>query len=141
MCPLAAEFAGDLEEGSLLCLVRAFNVYLRRTSSFVVRASSLFVSPRSSSHPISKNVVSYFLMEVISGAGAVRQDMAASLRAHSVRGVATCFFPAELVDLQGAGGCNLAIEFSVRVFLFLRHYFCFSRTAVSWSVCRSVQYC
>ena len=83
------ELAGDLEEGSLLCPVRAVNIYLRCTSSFVVRASSLFVSPRSPSHPISKNVVSYFLREVISEAGAVRQDVAAPLHAHSVRGVAT----------------------------------------------------
>ena len=82
------EFAGDLEEGSLLCPVRALNVYLRRTS-FVVRASSLFVSSRSPSRPISKNAVSYFLREVISEAGAVRQDVATPLRAHSVRGVAT----------------------------------------------------
>ena len=83
------EFAGDLEEGSLLCPVPALNIYLRRTSSVVVRASSLFVSPRSPSRPISKNAVSYFLREVISEAGAVRQDVAAPLRAHSVRGVAT----------------------------------------------------
>ena len=83
------EFAGDLEEGSLLCPMRALNIYLRRTSSVVVRASSLFVSPRSSSRPISKNAVSYYLREVISEAGAVRQDVAAPLRAHSVRGIAT----------------------------------------------------
>ena len=83
------EFAGDLDEGFLLCPVRALNICMRRTSSFVVRASSLFVSPRSPSRPISKNAVSYFLREVISEAGAVRQDVAAPLRAHSVRGVAT----------------------------------------------------
>ena len=83
------EFAGDLEEGCLLCPVRALNIYLRRTSSVVVRASSLFVSPRSPSRPISKNAVSCFLREVISEAGAVRQDVAAPLRAHSVRGVTT----------------------------------------------------
>ena len=71
------EFAGDLEEGFLLCPVRAVNIYLRRTSSFVVRASSLYVSPCSPSRPISKNAVSYFLREVISEAGAVRQDVAA----------------------------------------------------------------
>ena len=69
-------FAGDLEEGSLLCPVWALNIYLWRTSSVVVRASSLFVSPRSLSRPISKNAVSYFLREVISEAGAVRQDVA-----------------------------------------------------------------
>ena len=83
------EFAGALEEGSLRCPVRALNIYLRRTSSGVVRASSLFVSPRSPSHPISKNAISYFLREVISEAGAVIQDVAAPLPAHSVRGVAT----------------------------------------------------
>ena len=83
------EFAGDLEEGSLLCPVRALNVYLRPTRSVVVRASSLFVSPRSPSRPISKNAVSYFLREVISEAGAIRADVAAPLHAHSVRGVAT----------------------------------------------------
>ena len=83
------EFTGDLEEGSLLCPVRALNINLRRTSSVVVRASSLSVSPRSPSRPISKNVVSYFLRDVMSEAGAVRADVAAPLRAHSVRGVAT----------------------------------------------------
>ena len=93
------EFAGDLEDGSLLCPVLALNIYLWRTSSVVVRASYLFVSPRSPSRPISKNAVLYFLREVISEAGALRQDVAAPLRAHIVRGVATCFFPAELVDL------------------------------------------
>ena len=39
------EFAGDLKEGSLLCAVRALNLYLRRTQSFVVRACTFFVSP------------------------------------------------------------------------------------------------
>ena len=78
------EFAGDLEEGSLFCPVRALNIYLRRTSSVVVRTSSLFVSPRSPSRPISKNAVSYFLREVISEAGAVRQDVAAPLCAHRI---------------------------------------------------------
>ena len=69
--------------------MRALNIYLRRTISVVVRAFSLFVSPGSPSRPISKNAVSYFLREVISEAGAVRADMAAPLRAHNVRGVAT----------------------------------------------------
>ena len=50
------------------------------------------MSPRSPSRPISKNAVSYFLREVISEAGAVRQDVAAPLRDHSVRGVATFVF-------------------------------------------------
>ena len=83
------EFTGDLEEGSLLCLVRALILYLWRTQSFVVRAHTLFVSPRSPSRPILRNAVLYFLREVISEAGAVRADMASPLRAHSVRGVST----------------------------------------------------
>ena len=78
------EFAGDLEEGSLLCPVRALNVYLWLTRSVVVRASSLFMSPRSPSRPISKNAVSYFLREIISEAGAIRPDVAAPLHAHNV---------------------------------------------------------
>ena len=61
---------------------------LAASCSVVVRASSLFVSPRFPSRPFSKNEVSYFLREVISEAGAVRADVAAPLRALSVRGVA-----------------------------------------------------
>ena len=83
------EFAGDLEEGSLLCPVHYLHVYLERTKSGVSRASSLFVSPRSPSRQISKNAVSFFLREVISGAGAVCGDVVTPLRAHSIHGVAT----------------------------------------------------
>ena len=83
------EFAGDLEEGSLLCPVRVLNLYLQPTQSVVVRVHSSFVSPRSPSRPISRNAVSFFLREVISEAGAVRDDAAPPLRAHSVRGVST----------------------------------------------------
>ena len=82
-------FAGDLEEGSLLCHVRSPHAYLERTKSAGSRASSLFVSPRSPSRQISKNALSFFLREVISGAGAVREVEGSSLRAHSIRGVST----------------------------------------------------
>ena len=75
------EFAGDLEEGSLLCPVRSLRVYLEHTKSTVV--------PRASSRQISKNAVLFFLREVISGAGAARGDVVTPLRAHSIRGVAT----------------------------------------------------
>ena len=37
------DFAGDLEEGSLLCPLRTLQAYLERTKSMVVRASTLFV--------------------------------------------------------------------------------------------------
>ena len=52
-------------------------------------ASTLFVSPRSPSRAISKNAISYFLQEVISGDGAVRGDEGPPLRAHSIRRVST----------------------------------------------------
>ena len=53
------------------------------------RASSLFVSPRCPTRPLSKNALSFFLREAISDAGAVRDQEGRSLRAHSIRGVAT----------------------------------------------------
>ena len=46
LCYLA-EFARDLEEGSLLCPVQALRAYLDCTKSFPLRASTLFCSPRS----------------------------------------------------------------------------------------------
>ena len=55
----------------------------------VAHASSLFVLPHSPSRAISKNAISYFLREVILGAGAVKGDESPSLRAHSIRGVST----------------------------------------------------
>ena len=83
------DFAGDLEEGSLLCTVRALWIYLKRTKSAVARASSLFVSPRSPSCAMSKNAIFYFLKEVILSAGAVKGDECPPLRAHSIRGIST----------------------------------------------------
>ena len=99
------EFAGDLGEGSLLCPVRSLHAYLEHTKSAVSRASSLFASPRSPSHQISKNEVSFFLREVIPGAGAVREDVG-SLRAHSSRSVATStmfMMDGEVVNRGGGG--------------------------------------
>ena len=83
------EFAGDLEEGSLLCPVRFLRAYWSVRSQQMSRASLLFVSLRSPYRQISKNVLSFFLQEVILGAGAVREDVGTSLRAHSIRGVGT----------------------------------------------------
>ena len=51
----------------------------------------LLVSPRSP-RQISKNAVSFFLREIISGAGAVRGDVVTPLRAHSIRGAAITVF-------------------------------------------------
>ena len=57
--------------------------------SAVYCASSLFVSPRSPSHQISKNALSFFLRKMVSGAGAIREDVGSPLRAHGICGVAT----------------------------------------------------
>ena len=53
--------------------------------SAVSCAFSLFVSPCLPSRQISKYEVSFFLWEVISGAGAICEDVGTPLRAHSIR--------------------------------------------------------
>ena len=83
------EFVGDMPEELLLCPVRALDIYLDRTKELSPRPHSLFVSPRNRSRPISKNAISFFLRETISGAGALRPDGGRDLRAHSIRGVST----------------------------------------------------
>ena len=85
------DFVADLDEELLLCPVRSLREYLKRTSSFVDRPRCLFVSPRSPSHAISKNGISYLLREVIFESGACKEDVAA-LRAHSICGIATSAF-------------------------------------------------
>ena len=83
------DFAGDLEEGCALCPVRALRVYLERTKGVVSRGAGLFVSPSCPTRSISKNAISFFLREVISGAGAIRGAEGPPLRAHSIRGMAS----------------------------------------------------
>ena len=51
------DFAGDLEESSLLCPWRALRAYLERTKSTFVRTSTLFVPPCSPSRALSKNAL------------------------------------------------------------------------------------
>ena len=82
-------FVGDLEEDRLLCPVRALQYYLRATKHVVNRPSSLFVSPSNQSRAISKNAISFFLRETISGTGALCEGEGQTLRAHSIRGVST----------------------------------------------------
>ena len=84
-----ADFAGDLEEDKLLCPVRALSLYLDATRDLSPRPANLFVSPRCRQKAISKNALSYFLRETISGAGALREGEGQSLRAHSIRGIST----------------------------------------------------
>ena len=84
-----SEFAGDFQEGSLLCPVRALRVYLDRTKMCRGMVPSLFLSPSFPKRAISKNAISFFLREVISDAGAVREVEGQSVKAHSIRGMAT----------------------------------------------------
>ena len=50
------DFAGDLEEGSSLCPVRAVLIYLDKTSLVGCLPRSLFISARSSFTPMFKNL-------------------------------------------------------------------------------------
>ena len=84
-----SEFVGDLKEELLLCPVRALDIYLKRTSPIPGRPRSLFVSPKRRSRALSKNAISYFLREVISGAGALVANEGPLPKAHSIRSVAT----------------------------------------------------
>ena len=84
-----SDFADGLEEVSHLCPVRALRIYLRKTKGLARRSSALFVSPRVPSRDISKNALSFFLRDVITGAGAADVVSESSVRAHSIRGVAT----------------------------------------------------
>ena len=59
-----SDFAHGLEEGSFLCPVRALRIYLRKTKGLARR------SRRVPSRAISKNALSFFLRDVIIGAGA-----------------------------------------------------------------------
>ena len=83
------DFVGDLEEETLLCPVRMIKFYLRQTKDLSPRSPNLFVSPRCRHRAITKNAISYFLRETISGAGALRASEGQALRAHSIRGVST----------------------------------------------------
>ena len=83
-----ADFAAGLDEDLLLCPVRCLRIYLQRTVPGVNRPRRLFVSPRNPTRAISKNAISYFLLEVIAEAGASSVANVVP-RAHSIRGVAT----------------------------------------------------
>ena len=110
------DFAHGLEEGSLLCPVRVLSFYRCMTKGLVRRSSALFVFASHSTRAISRNALSFFLLEVLSGAGAVSSSEGKSVRAHSIRGVSNFFFfffffSRELVGLQGAGFLDLEVQF------------------------------
>ena len=83
-----SDFAAGLDDDFLLCPVRALCIYLDRTRSLSPLRHRLFVSLRRPSHAMSKNVVSFFLREVIHAAGASRPEVG-SVRAHEIRSVST----------------------------------------------------
>ena len=83
-----SDFAAGLLDEMLLCPVRALSEYVARTSRFVDRPRRLFVSSRIPSRAMSKNGISYLLLEVIVHSGASSNDAAAP-KAHSIRGIAT----------------------------------------------------
>ena len=83
-----SDFAAGLDDDLLLCPVRALRVYLDRISSLSPLRHRLFVSTRRPSRPLSKNVVSFFLRDVISSAGASRPEVG-RLRAHDIHSVST----------------------------------------------------
>ena len=83
-----SDFAAGLDNELLLCPVRALRIYLDRTSSFSPLPRRLFLSPRRPSQALSKNAISFFLREVIHGAGTARLEVG-SVSVHSVRGVST----------------------------------------------------
>ena len=84
-----SEFAAGLEEGSLLCPVRAIQYYLERTGKVQNRPRNLFISPKKPQRPISKNAISFFLRETISESGALVEEGGQRPRAHSIRSVGT----------------------------------------------------
>ena len=62
------DFVGDLRDELLLCPIRALHHYLSHTGSIPSRPRSLFVSPCAPSHSLSKNALSFFILEVIAEA-------------------------------------------------------------------------
>ena len=78
-----SDFAAGLDEDLLLCPVRVLHIYLDRTHPLTPLCHRLFVSPRRPSRAMSKNVMSFFLREVITVAGV------GSVCAHEIRGVST----------------------------------------------------
>ena len=108
------DFVGDLPDKTL-CPVWALRLYLTRTASISPRPRSLFASPRSPYHSLSKNALSFFIHDVVSCAYSSSSSSAPSSftgpsfssssvpppsRAHSVRGVATSWAFARTASLS-----------------------------------------
>ena len=67
-------------------------IYLSRTNKLLPHPRTLFVSPKMTHRPLSKNALSFFLREVISqseDSSSSASGPSGRVRAHSIRGVAT----------------------------------------------------
>ena len=88
------DFVGrDMVERTL-CPVRALRHYRERTRRLELRPRNLFLSPRDTTRPLSRNGLSFFLREaIVSSHNTFDEADSVPLRvkAHSIRGVATSF--------------------------------------------------
>ena len=114
-----SDFAHYLEEGFLLHHVRTLRFYLKRTKGLSHSSSALFVSPRCLRRAISKNTISYFLREIISGTGAVRVSKLNpwGLQHQGYFGLSS--FYEKPVGFHGVWSCNMEIQLGV-LFLLLK---------------------
>ena len=81
-----ADFVGDLPE-RVLCPVRAFSYLRRAARSVEFTPSSLFVSPSDPKRTMSKNVMSFFLRQLITESRAV--SFLVPQGTHDIQGIAT----------------------------------------------------
>ena len=84
--PSLSDFAGDLPE-RVQCPVRAIKFLRKAARSASYIPSRLFVSPRNLERAMSKNVMSFYLRQLIVDSGAVSTSHPP--RAHDIRGIAT----------------------------------------------------
>ena len=89
-----SDFVCKDDEERLLCPVRALKFYFKRTRALELRPRNLFLSPRDTTRPLSKNGLSYLLRETIVRAHSSLEERhygPLKVKAHSIRAVATSF--------------------------------------------------
>ena len=107
------------EEEEHLSPVRAVKYYIDRTKDLSLHPCSLFVSPSNPTCSISKNALSFFLRETISGSQVVLGPRGTSSRprALSVGFGHVCVVLKELVDSECFRYSLLGIKFSICIIL------------------------
>ena len=98
------DFAWALEDGSLLCPMRALRAYLDQPQSAVARSLTLFVLPLSPHRAISQNAVSSSCERSFRVLGLSGEMKALPCELQHSRGVHLCCVFAKLVGFSGAGG-------------------------------------